>query len=227
MDKRKELILFTLTKEHIRTGSPVSSGALAENYKLGISPATIRNEMAVLEDEGFIRQPHTSAGRVPTEAAYGLYAKQGEGKKIGESDRKNLDLSLKDLDEDGFKRTAKLLAALSGNAVFWAFYRRNIYYTGVSNLLKQPEFREIELIYDISAVIDRLDEIIDAHFDRIGPGAELMIGSQNPFGSFCSAILTKYERNGRTGLFGIIGPIRMDYARNQALVKYVREKITT
>ena len=57
----------------MRTREPVGSRALVERYRLGVSPATIRNDMAVLEDEGYIHQPHTSAGRVPTEKGYRLY----------------------------------------------------------------------------------------------------------------------------------------------------------
>ncbi|MBU4256930.1 DeoR family transcriptional regulator [Patescibacteria group bacterium] len=73
MEKRKQLILYTIIKEHIKTGAPVGSGVLVDKYKLDISPATVRNEMAELENEGLITQPHTSAGRVPTEKAYSLF----------------------------------------------------------------------------------------------------------------------------------------------------------
>ena len=69
MEKRREKILYTIVKEHIATGSPVGSEILVSKYKLGVSSATVRNEMAELEDNGFIIQPHTSAGRIPTEKA--------------------------------------------------------------------------------------------------------------------------------------------------------------
>ena len=66
MDARKTLILNTIIKEHIKTGAPVGSEVLVGKYKLDISSATVRNEMAELEQAGYIAQPHTSAGRIPT-----------------------------------------------------------------------------------------------------------------------------------------------------------------
>ena len=73
MDDRKAAVLSALVDEHIRTGHPVSSRAILEATKLGVSSATIRNDLAVLEAEGYVSQPHTSAGRVPTEKGFRHY----------------------------------------------------------------------------------------------------------------------------------------------------------
>jgi heat-inducible transcriptional repressor len=70
---RKQQILAAIIAEYINTVEPVGSRTIARKYKLGISPATIRNEMADLEDMGFIEQPHTSAGRIPSESGYRYY----------------------------------------------------------------------------------------------------------------------------------------------------------
>ncbi|CAM3018274.1 heat-inducible transcriptional repressor HrcA [Actinomyces slackii] len=72
-DDRRLKVLSAIVTDYVRTREPVGSKALAERYQLGVSPATIRNDMAVLEDEGYILQPHTSAGRVPTEKGYRLF----------------------------------------------------------------------------------------------------------------------------------------------------------
>ena len=64
MDERKERILRAIIQDYIKTAEPVGSRTIAKNYDLGISPATVRNEMADLEDLGFLEQPHTSAGRI-------------------------------------------------------------------------------------------------------------------------------------------------------------------
>ncbi|MBI4811850.1 hypothetical protein HY798_00135 [Candidatus Falkowbacteria bacterium] len=225
MDKRKELILNTIIREHIKTGVPVGSGVLVEKYKLNISPATARNEMAELEEDGFIVQPHTSAGRVPTEKAYNLYVEnlsaRGGEKKIGEAEAKIFAKLLKEKNELNFKQAAKMMAKVSGEAVFWAFHKNNLYYTGISNLLAQPEFAQTGLIYDISVVIDKVDEIIDNIFSETKMGTQIQIGSDNPFGNFCGTILTKYKYDGKTGLFGILGPMRMNYEKNMALVNYI------
>jgi len=86
MNGRKLIILNTIIKEHIKTGAPVGSGVLVDKYRLDISPATVRNEMAELEEEDFIIQPHTSAGRVPTEKAYNLYLSSLKEKQLAEKE---------------------------------------------------------------------------------------------------------------------------------------------
>lgn len=227
MDKRKEKILYTIIKEHIKTGAPVGSGILVEKYKLNISTATVRNEMADLENEGYIVQPHTSAGRIPTEAAYELYTKNLEDKKLNDKEIELILEVLSKKEEQNFKQTAKVLATLSGNAVFWAFHRHNLYYTGISNLLAQPEFSHTNLIYDISVVIDRVDEIINEIYDNIDNGVQILLGAKNPFGNFCSTIIDKYRLGENTGMVGILGPMRMNYEKNLALMKFINSKINT
>ena len=225
MNGRKLIILNTIIKEHIKTGAPVGSGVLVDKYRLDISPATVRNEMAELEEEDFIIQPHTSAGRVPTEKAYNLYLSSLKEKQLAEKEAEVLKRALRGNDEASFKQTAKEMAKISGQAIFWAFHKNNLYYTGISNLFSQPEFSEPNLIYNISAIIDRMDEIIDDIFSEVKE-TEVLLGSANPFGDSCSTIFSKYRRSGKTGLFGILGPMRMDYEKNLALVKYVAQRIT-
>ena len=70
VDERKLEVLRAIVEDFIATSEPVGSKALADRHNLGVSPATIRNDMAALEEEGLIAQPHTSAGRVPTDAGY-------------------------------------------------------------------------------------------------------------------------------------------------------------
>ena len=73
IEERKLAVLRAIIEDFISTNEPVGSKALADRHNLGVSPATIRNDMAVLEEEGLIAQPHTSAGRVPTDAGYRLF----------------------------------------------------------------------------------------------------------------------------------------------------------
>ena len=73
ISKRKLMILKAIVDDYIMTGTPVGSRTLAKRADMNISPATIRNEMADLEEEGYLEQPHTSAGRKPSDKAYRLY----------------------------------------------------------------------------------------------------------------------------------------------------------
>lgn len=223
---RKKLILETIIKEYLKTAAPVASGALVEKYKLDISTATVRNEMMELEDEGYIYQPHTSAGRIPTELAYELFLEELSNDTADSLSREDQDL-LEKLFQDNevaYRQTAKAIAEISGSAVFWAFHKNDLYYTGLSNLFSQAEFSKVDMVCDVSAVIDRLEEIIDEIFEDIADGSQVLIGSKNPFGNFLSTVLVKYKKDKAHGIFGILGPVRMDYKRNLALVEFINNK---
>lgn len=225
MDNRKEIILNTIIKEHIKTGQPVSSSCLVDKYKLNISSATVRNEMAELEEGGFIVQPHTSAGRIPTEKAYNFFIENLKEKKGDLKDKDVFKNILKNKEEQNLKLAAKEIARISQLAIFWAFHKNNLYYTGISNLLQQPEFIQNNLVYDISLIIDKMEEIIDDVFDELDYGPQVLVGSKNPFSNFCGSIVSKYKVDGKVGMFGILGPMRMDYEKNLALINFVNNKI--
>ncbi|MFA5023734.1 MAG: hypothetical protein WC523_02130 [Patescibacteria group bacterium] len=227
ISERKKYLLETILKEYVKTAVPVSSGVLVEKYKLDISPATVRNEMMELEDEGYIYQPHTSAGRVPTEKAYELWLaglKEAKKKKELKDTESELLEKLFKHEEAAFRQTAKAIAEMANGAVFWAFHKNDLYYTGLSNLFAQPEFNRVDKLCDMSAIIDRLEEIIDETFEDLNPGEQVLVGSKNPFGNFLSTVLVKYRNNNTDGVFGILGPLRMDYARNLALVEFIKKK---
>ena len=113
MDKRKELILKTIIKEYIKTAVPIGSEGLVEKYNLDVSSATVRNEMADLEEAGYIAQPHTSAGRIPTEKAYNFYLENLSEKKLSDSEIKIFKEALIKKEETDFKQAAKIMAKLS------------------------------------------------------------------------------------------------------------------
>jgi len=222
LSERKILILDTIIKEYLKTAQPVSSGLLTEKYKLGVSPATVRNEMMELEEAGFIHQPHTSAGRIPTSAAYEFYVSGLKSKPLKGQFCDVLGQSLSS-NENAYRKTAKVVAEFSQVAVFWAFHKNDIYYTGLSNLFSQPEFQRMNVVYDISKVIDRMEEIIEGLFGNLPTGRRVLIGENNPFGEFLSVSLCKYYDHNHPGIFGILGPLRMDYEKNLAITDYILE----
>jgi len=224
---RKKSILLAIIKEYIKNVQPVSSGMLVDRCKLEISSATVRNEMAELEEEGYIFQPHTSAGRIPTELAYKLFVEEHvlfRKKKDDDKYKKVLD-EIFDYNQESFKKVAKKLADISGNAIFWAFHKNDLYYTGISNLFIQPEFKQSNVVCDVSIVIDRMEEIIADIFDKLKIGENVFIGSENPFGQFLSSLVLKYEQKKQRGVVGIMGPLRMDYEKNLDLINYLKNKL--
>lgn len=225
MEERKRLILELIIKEHITTGCPVPSSVIVEKYHLPVSPATVRNDMAELEEDGWIAQPYTSAGRIPTARAYEQYVKDLETKELAEDEKETLSF-MDSEDEMAAKQTAKQLASMTGLAVVWAFHKYNVYYTGISNLLQQPEFAQPQLVYDISSIMDRIDDIVGEVFDSVDFEPKIMIGKDSPFGVFSGSIMSRYKAKDRIGLIGLIGPVRMDYGANKARINFLINELS-
>jgi heat-inducible transcriptional repressor len=116
LDDRKLDVLRAIVEDYVRTQEPVGSKALVERHQLGVSPATVRNDMATLEEEGFITQPHTSAGRIPTDKGYRLFVdKLTSIKPLSAAEKRAIATFLQgavDLD-DVVHRSVRLLAQLT------------------------------------------------------------------------------------------------------------------
>jgi heat-inducible transcriptional repressor len=122
LDKRKAYILATVVYEYIATAEPVGSNTLTQKYNLGVSSATVRNEMAELEAEGYLVQPHTSAGRVPSDAGYRTYVDQlMPPEQLNADDRRRIRDDLRDASrelDDIIESATRLLGRLSNNLAF-------------------------------------------------------------------------------------------------------------
>ncbi len=230
MDQRQKDLLYNITSHYIKTASPVSSKFITESSDFNLSSATIRNEMAELEKAGYIFQPHTSAGRIPTEKGYCFYVDNFLADILpAKRDREKLEKIAENFSPESVRRITKDLAKsvseLSDGAVFVAFADNDFYYTGISNLFGHPEFQEQQLVYSLSRIIDHFDTVINKIFDSITGEVTVAIGSQNPFGNICSSVVTQLNFSGAPGVFGVLGPLRMDYQNNFSLVKYTRQLI--
>src|SRR5688572_12480145 len=116
VEDRKLAVLRAIVEDYVSTQEPVGSKALVERHQLGVSPATVRNDMASLEDEGFITQPHTSAGRIPTDKGYRLFVDRlSNVKPLSAAEKRAITTLLEgavDLD-DVVQRSVRLLAQLT------------------------------------------------------------------------------------------------------------------
>ena len=116
VEERKLAVLRAIVEDYVATQEPVGSKALVDRHRLGVSPATVRNDMAALEEEGFITQPHTSAGRIPTDKGYRLFVDRlSQVKPLTAAERRAIATLLEgamDLD-DVVQRSVRLLAQLT------------------------------------------------------------------------------------------------------------------
>jgi heat-inducible transcriptional repressor len=116
LDERKLAILRAIVTDYVSLQEPVGSKALVERYRLDVSPATVRNDMAVLEEEGYITQPHTSAGRIPTDKGYRLFVDRlGQVKPLSAAERRAIEAFMSGAVEldDIIQRTVRLLAQIT------------------------------------------------------------------------------------------------------------------
>src|SRR3954465_15636599 len=116
VEDRKLAVLRAIVEDYVSTQEPVGSKALVDRHQLGVSPATVRNDMAALEEEGFITQPHTSAGRIPTDKGYRLFVDRlSQVKPLTTAEKRAIATLLEgaiDLD-DVVQRSVRLLAQLT------------------------------------------------------------------------------------------------------------------
>jgi transcriptional regulator of heat shock response len=228
MDARQESFLKLVIEEYIATAEPVGSRALCEKYGLAVSPATVRNDMAALETEGYLRAPHTSAGRIPTEKAFVHYLKKfvepGKASPKGEQELQKVVRRSAD-SEETVRMLANTLSELSGETVIAAFDGFSSHFAGVGNLFMKPDFvGDLEVVRTLSEMVNRFDLIVRNIFESVPERTQVIIGQENPFGKDMASVMVKMVLpSGHTALLGLVGPIRMDYARNIALLERATE----
>ena len=227
MDPRQLKILQAIIEKFIETAEPIGSKLIYEEYDLDVSPATIRNEMAVLEHEGYIIQPHTSAGRVPTTMAYRLFVDQlrmnlqlfNKAKKEINELRQQQNLKIA---KERVYETVAILAHATQNLCFATVPNNSrLFYMGVSNVLRQPEF--VADPFRATQVIEVLETRFAGFLNNLKLGKEpaFYIGEENPIPQIksCSLLVQKYEHKGFHGVIGILGATRMNYAYNLAALR--------
>ena len=232
-EERRRKVLQEIIKHFIQTAEPVGSKTLIVSYKFHVSPATIRNDMMTLEKEGYIYQPHTSAGRVPTDKGYRLYVDEMADYKQARIEAKKV-LSLVKKEHKITQVREKLYESVSilsqsSNQVSFATTPDNprTFFLGMSNALRQPEFLQNSInASEVFEVLEKSDNFVKTLLSLdIDDTAKAFIGEENiiPKIQSCSIIVSKYVREGFTGYFGILGPKRMAYAYNMALVEEIKK----
>jgi len=230
MEERQREILAAVIDEYTETVLPVSSNMLAEKYDFGLSPATLRFEMMELERGGYLYQPHTSAGRIPTDKGFRYFVDLlMEEKRLSLKEQKILqeELLKSEIKNKLLMRTAtKLLSAMSENLAMGGIMNSDDFYeSGVRNLLSQPDFDDLKSVTRVAEMIDYLAENLDelSCQPENNQAVGIYIGEENPICRIddCSIIISTCRlKSGRKGLLAIIGPKRMNYARNVSLVDY-------
>lgn len=238
LSARQTQILKSLIDEYIETAEPVGSDALEKKYNLGVSPATIRNEMAALTTQGLLRQPHTSAGRVPTPRAMKFYIDQlMEEKQMSLADevktkeevwdsRDNLDELLGEATQALADRTKNLAVGGVNEGKFW--------HAGYANVFTNPEFSDIEVCSSLFSLLEEAKRLHELFFERTEGKSpiEVLFGEELGWPELrpISVVATHFNVRGRNAALGIIGPARLHYPTVIPVLRYfgnLIQEITT
>lgn len=232
LSDRRQLVLRALIEEYVARAMPVGSRTIVEQYHLGVSPATVRNDLSALEDAGYISQPHTSAGRIPTDAGYrafvdDLIASGVTSDGIPYEDWTRQIRESADAVDNLIKQTVSELTRLTdclslvAEPVQDSEEVRNISRLGLSRLMKKPEFHDsssllplMEILEDDSVLYRVLDSSACTGSDADVGDIVVRIGTENPETelSGVSVIAGFYGRGSSQGVVAVIGPTRMDYS---------------
>ncbi len=228
--ERQQKLLEKIIKEFVATAQPVSSKALETSGFLDVSSATIRGEMNELERMGYLEQPHTSAGRVPTDKAYRFYVDNvvnRNASELGEKEKRKIDETIHDAPPDPRevnKSIAQVLSELSDNLVITNIIDEDDFFKiGLKNLFEFPEFQEIERMFRLTSFFEEFEREV-RRFRTI----QVFIGHESPFHHIHqeAVICGEYRLpHGFTGSVIMVGPTRMNYRRNMGLVKYTTDEL--
>jgi heat-inducible transcriptional repressor len=234
LTERQLLLLKSIIEEYIETAEPVGSEMLDKKYNLGVSPATIRNEMAHLTKIGYLKQPHTSAGRAPTPKALKLYVdKLMKAKELSVADEVNVKQKIWDYrsEIDKFLREATRALATQTKTMSLAATNDGDFYTsGLGKILEMPEFFDIDITKHL---LDTLDEYefwwnIFSQFGTQDTPLTVFLGddSGDVLLRECGGVFVRFTSSSHKGVIGVVGPTRLDYSRIIPMVRYMGDLIT-
>lgn len=232
-ESRRRAVLATTINKYIDEAEPVASEDIAHIFDL--SSATIRNIFAELEESGFITHPYTSGGRIPTQKGYRYYVDfllsqmdllDDDKARIIFEYRKEIGRL-----EEALEKTSELISAITHYAgiVSSIDWQDKFIYKGISHILDQPEFHNLETMRVFIRVIEQksnLLEIINRDFDqkvKVYIGRELGCpGMEN-----CSLVVSNYRVKDRLlGKLAVLGPVRMEYRHIIPTLEYISDALT-
>ena len=215
MDARTAQLLTGLIRHYIDSVEPVSSASLKRELGLPVSSATIRSLLHELEDEGFLEQPHASAGRVPTDKGYRYYVDHMPARRTA---RVSLTSSPQRLVRHLSRHTHTLAVTALANG--------RVEQYGLVEFMVQPEGCLPEPLQEVSQFLDGIHDYVERLAEIVGTSPRVFIGAENPCmpAAHTSVIVrTLEDEQDRSAVVAIIGPKRMAYPRNISLLERLHQ----
>jgi len=228
LSPRQISIIKAIVEEYTSTGEPIGSDTLDKKFNLGVSPATIRNEMVRLEDLGYLKQPHTSAGRVPTPIALKLYVselmREQELSVTEEVAVKERMWDHRAKLEKLLQETTKVLSEKTGTIGFVTTSDGAVYSAGYANLLNLPEFFDIDVTRQVLSTIESY-ALLEGIFARSVGTQPFHIVLGDEFGNEylypCAMAYVDFGTKILNGHLGVIGPARLNYPYVMPMLRHM------
>jgi transcriptional regulator of heat shock response len=225
---RQAQILKALIDEYIESAEPIGSEVLEKKFNLGVSSATIRSEMAKLTKIGYLKQPHTSSGRVPTPKAMKFYIDQlMEEKQMSLTDevkakeevwdvRDDLDKLMEEATQALAEKTKALSVSALDDGRTWR--------AGLANVFINPEFSDIRMCANLFSFIEETRRINELFFNRLigASPIEVLFGEELGWPELApmGIITTHFNAKGHQGVLGVVGPTRLSYSTIIPVLRY-------
>lgn len=233
LTERQKLLLKAIIELYVKGGEPISSDLVERSYDLGVSPATIRNDMVHLTEEGFLKQPHTSAGRTPTAMGFRLYIselmKEKEMPIVDEVAIKQQLMEEMTRFDKMVQCATRALAKKCGTLAL-SVNEGDLYYSGAANILDLPEFFDIDVTRFVLSMFDEfplLDQIL-----KKAQGAEplhILFGEETGYEYLAPtsfAFLNFENRSGGQGVIGVFGPNRLNFPLVLPYLRYIGDVLS-
>lgn len=232
---RQRELLKAIVELYVKSGDPVGSENIEKAYRLGVSPATIRNEMVRLTEQGYLKQPHTSAGRIPTSMGFRLYISDlMQEKELPVAAEVSIKEHLwqKRYEENRLLREAVQSLANRCQMLALAVSDENdLFYAGAANILDFPEFSDIDVARFVLSLFDEFPTLKQILGRAAGSGSvHVLFGEDLEYEDLTPTgfVFCRFEgpKDKAGGVIGVIGPARMNFPIVLPYVRYTSHLIT-
>ncbi len=238
LSDRQQKILYHIVHDYITSATPIGSEVLSQRYKLGVSPATIRNEMGELADLGYLAKQHISSGRIPTVQAYRFFVdriSQQPDTRVSVQTKHALEFLHQAQTEDYRTAVRDVVETLSSLAhtftIGYAPQYDMVWRDGIEYFLEEPEFSTHHALRDATIFTERLHDMFFSQVRNYLGNIEdlqIFIGDENPFQDIedrenysMMVAPIKIGKQKYPAYFALVGPLRMAYDNNISLLDYI------
>lgn len=233
LSDRQIQILKAIIEEFISGAEPVGSEVLTEKHQFAFSPATVRNEMAILHREGFIEKPHSSAGRQPTELGLRYYLtslmQEQAMPVLQEVAIKQRLFQYRQTYDRMLRETSLALAEGSGYIGIVTTHEGTVYHAGTKNVLDHPEFFDINVTRETLNILDNYDAMQDFFSRASDPKAvTVLIGKEFGMTNLeqVGLVFSHYGNDKRGGVVAVLGPARINYPAVVPQIRHFSQLLT-